>query len=203
MLEVKGGDAISHRGDADTSSGKDGVAARTMVGRSAVRRGQSGVPSMFARLSLRRKQRCVGEQLGFLGKNNVSGRSFKHRLIERLPGVAIACLNGPKAFGDPPPVGINNGAERLNVNNNNSFVTDLCPARSDSTSMGPEWLVAALRMLFLRVPSGQRLLLQGALGGSRVQGGAGRHHCRSVQVLGVRCRRLSRHRVWAALEMSW
>ena len=44
---------------------------------------------------------------------------------------------------------------------------------SGSTSMGLSWLEAALRLLFLRVPSGQRLLLQGALGGNRVQGGVG------------------------------
>ena len=141
------GDDVSHRGDANASSGKDGVAPRAMVGRSAVRRGQSGVPSMLARLSLRRKQRRIGKQLSFLGNDNVSGRPFKYRLRKRVPRVAIARLNGPKAFGNPPPVGVDNGAERLHVN--------------------------GAVVVFLRVPSGQRLLLQGALGGNRVQGGVG------------------------------
>ena len=114
--EIEGDDAISNRGDANASSGKDGVATRAMVGRSAVRKGQSGVPSKLARLSLRRKQRFIGEQFGFLGNNNVSGRPFKHRLRKRVPRVAIARLNGPKAFRNPPPAGVGDGAERLDGN---------------------------------------------------------------------------------------
>ena len=43
---------------------------------------------------------------------------------------------------------------------------------SGSTLLGPARLAATLRMLFLRVPSGQRLLLQGALGGQQGAGGS-------------------------------
>ena len=100
------GDNVSNRRDADASSGQDGVASGAMVGSSAVRRGQSGVPSMFARLSLRREQRGISDQLGFLGNDNVSRRSFKYGLRKRVPRVAIAGLDGPEAFGGPPPVGV-------------------------------------------------------------------------------------------------
>jgi hypothetical protein len=182
--EIEGDDAISNRGDANASSGKDGVTTRAMVGRSAVRKGQSGVPSMSARLSLRRKQRCIGKQFGFLGNNNVSGRSFKHRLIERLPGVAIARLNGPKAFGNPPPVGINNGAEWLNINGAGVagsriafalFARAIRPAPSSAGSLGRQQGAGGSGLTPLKIGPGVGGVLQEAVQTQSVGGTLGLH----------------------------
>ena len=82
MLEIIANDSIAHRGDANASSGKDGVAARTMIHSSAMCYGQGGVPPELASLPLGGKKRRVGKEFGLLGNNNVRRGSAKQSMLK-------------------------------------------------------------------------------------------------------------------------
>ena len=80
-----------------------------------MRHGQGGVPTQAASLTLSGEHGTVGEELGFLGQNEIRGGSAQDGLLVGIPRIGIGGFDGPEPFGDPPSVFVNNGAKRLDA----------------------------------------------------------------------------------------
>ena len=140
MPEVGTNDGVSNRGDADALSGKNRISPRAMVLGSAMRPGERGIPAKLASLALRGQQGSLGEELRLLGDDDIGHRPAEHGMLEGLPRIGIRGFNGPKPFGDPPSLVIDNVAKRIDavgIHRSGTIVRVDNQGSRGRTSLGP------------------------------------------------------------------